>query len=171
MVRSFIRTLSAVDECAGKPFPRFWEPGSFPVHAADAPQAAAQSGDQSRALERRLATVAVWSAMDTIHSAWGSSGGVTRGLRGGKLRADFSFQPPTPDVYHLRGVRFAADAAVTGDVSWDWDNILSGPLTVRYADRTIVFHLKGQWYGPGQKVIRVHADVGGRKVRLTVSAY
>jgi pimeloyl-ACP methyl ester carboxylesterase len=170
-VLTFVRTADVVDDCAGKPIPRYWEPGSFPVHAADAPQAYRQPGDQSRAIERRLATVAVWAVMDGQRSARDSSAGVTRGLRGGTFKADFSYQPPKPDVYHLHRVRFTADSAISGRVTWDWDNILAGPLTVRYHGDTWALHIRGTWYRPSQRVIRVHASVGGRTVRVTVPAY
>ncbi len=84
----------------------------FPRIAAEATPAAPLAGDASTRLDRRVATVAVRTALDGWLRAFrdGPSGS---GLRGGMWDADFdSF--PDHAVLVLRDSRFAGDVSVSG---------------------------------------------------------
>jgi hypothetical protein len=171
IVQHFIRTKDAVDTCAGKKPPRFWTPGSFPVWSANAPQAQPLEGDESTAADRRLALVSAWTVMDAVVSMFRSDSLSGRGLRGGTTSATFAPAPPKPFVYRLDGARFTRDVAVTGKAFWDWSNLLYGSVDVsRSGSPPVTLHLRGHFYTPGQRIIRVSGTIDGRAVRVAVPA-
>jgi pimeloyl-ACP methyl ester carboxylesterase len=172
IVRHFIQTNDATDACAGKRPPRFWTPGSFPVWSANAPQAQPLPGDESTAGDRRLALVSAWTVMDTVESLFRSGTLSGRGLRGGTTAVTFPPAPPKPAVYRLHGARFTRDVAVSGKAFWDWSNLLYGSVEVSRAHGApVTLHLRGHFYTPGQRFIRVRGTIDGRTVRVTVPAY
>jgi pimeloyl-ACP methyl ester carboxylesterase len=150
--------------------------GRFPLRAQGALPAARRStgADRSRAIDSRVAAVA-WL---TIQDALRQNGIVQTervrgaGLRGGRFLG--VFDPDTVSVtVDMDGLRFARDVSIDGKASVDFDqgNILRARVTVHGpagADGRLA--LRGKWFSPEAKTIRISGELGGRRVAAVVPA-
>ena len=145
--------------------------GRFPVVAADAVEASVgDTGDQSTAADRQVATVATSAVTDAFRRAFGpvfSDRG--RGLRGGRYRVT-----PEQDraIIELKQARFASDVAVKGTAKYLFPGQelrakvdVDGPGAL---DGTL--RISGVWFGFGVETTElvVRGTLGGRHVSLTV---
>ena len=170
MVQRFVRIGHTTDLCAHDPVTRMWEVGSFPRSVAAAPPAARRPDDQSNLADRRLATVGVWTVLDTIHRSYPSPTQTGVGLRGGHTSVEFG-DFPTPDLFTLDQVKFTNDVIVNGTGFADWDGNYGGDITLhRIGGPTMTIHFGAQWYSPDADVFPVNGRVDGRTVRLAVPA-
>ena len=118
LVRAFVAAPQRLDSlnasCAGR-IPPIHTPGSFPLRLSGAAPADVTSGTASLRV-RRAATVAAEALGDATQTWWSATGDVGGGLYGGR----FTGTENGPDVrLVLHGVRFVADAAVSGTGTWD----------------------------------------------------
>lgn len=173
IAQQFIRSLrTGSTDCARTPAYTVAAPASFPRRAAEATPATVRAGDASRPRDRRVATVAVRSVLDSwlrsyrIPSARGS--GV--GMRGGTF--DFDYTGEERAVLRLHAVRLARDVTVRGrsalafaSLRQSIDISVGGPRggTLR-ATGSIGFG-----FGP-YRDFEVKGNLGGRALRLTVPA-
>jgi pimeloyl-ACP methyl ester carboxylesterase len=158
LVQRFIATRSAGDtSCADVPAGGWWVPGSFPTRVADAPQAVQRAGRPATAAQRRLATVAAWTVLDSVQHNFFTPGDSV-GLRGGTV----VFEQLEEGVqWTLTDVRFTRDVTVDGvfrNLGTDW----SGEVT---ANGTAI-RIEGPFLTSGEDMT---VSFGGRA--FTVPAY
>ena len=174
VAQRFIATLrtGSVD-CAQEP--AFVPPAvpQFPRHVAQAVPAEALAGDASTLLDRRVATVAVRSTLDSFIRSFRIPGatGTSYGLRGGT--SDFSFEDGE-DVLQLHGVRFSRDVAVVGQATLSFDgNEVQMELTVTGPDPAHSGTLTAEGafgFGSPYRAFTVTGVIGGRTVVASVPA-
>jgi pimeloyl-ACP methyl ester carboxylesterase len=162
LVQRFIATRSAGDtSCADRRAGGWWVPGSFPTRVADAPAAVQRSGKPATVAQRRLATVAAWTMMDSLQHNFFVPGDSV-GLRGGTVHFE---QLENGVQWTLGDARFTRDVAVSGDVT-QVDGVTGGVLDV--AGTTM--RIEGQFLVDGEDM-EVTFAVGGRPATFTVPAY
>jgi len=117
LVREFVRApqrLRSMDASCAAEVPPIHTPGSFPRTMAEAVPAAVVSGT-AKMWVRREATVAAEAVGDATQTWWSAKGNTGGGLYGGRFRGIAG-----ADGVKLTfdGVRFVADAAVSGTGLW-----------------------------------------------------
>ncbi len=143
----------------------------FPRAASVATPATPLPGNASGLLDRRLATVAVRTALDGWLRTF-RSGPSGPGLRGGMWNADFdSF--PDHAVLELQNSRFAGDVAVSGQADWFYaTNAMHLQLTVSGpGGRGGTLAADGQFgFGGPFSDFVVSGSLGGGTLRVSVPA-
>ncbi|MFZ2014833.1 MAG: alpha/beta fold hydrolase [Nocardioides sp.] len=137
ILRRFVRTPTRWPRhaCAAA-VPPVRAMGVFPRRVHDVPPAA---GRGSRAA-RRIAPLAAATVADLLDRWWNNYSGHAPGLRGGT----WSYTGDRTTVFHLHGVRLAADLAVSGTAIWQrYRNRIVVDLHVASHGRRGVLH--GQW--------------------------
>lgn len=167
LVQRFIGTLSAGDtSCADRQAGGWWVPGSFPTRLAAAPAAVQTGGERATKRQRRLATIAAWTVMDSVQHNFFTPGDSV-GLRGGVV----VFEQLEEGVrWTFDGARFTEDVAVSGtftDVGPDWSGefAVTGP-----GGRTRTVRISGQFLTDGEDM-RITLAVRGKAATFTVPAY
>jgi hypothetical protein len=173
----FINTLKAGDtSCVERGDADRPAIGRFPRKASGARPAKSRptGADRSRTIDRRVAAVA-WL---TIQDALRLNGIVPKqtvrgvGLRGGRFVG--VFDPETSVVTaELRGARFTRDVVIDGKATLDFPkgSLVRARVTVdgpAGADGRL--RLRGLWFSPDAKVIRISGRLGGRRVAAVVPA-
>jgi pimeloyl-ACP methyl ester carboxylesterase len=126
LVREFVqapRRLRSLDASCAAHVPPIHTPGAFPQRLAGASAARVASG-HAPPWVRRAATVAAEAVGDATQTWWSATGDSGAGLYGGRFRGT---ENGSRVHLTLRGVRFVADAAVSGSGTWD---IASGRVRV-----------------------------------------
>jgi pimeloyl-ACP methyl ester carboxylesterase len=171
LVSNFIETLHAGDtSCADTPELVWPAVGRFPVLAKDARAAKIDPTrvNQVNSAERKVVTVAVATAIDTLQrSIIGSGTGVC--LRGGAFQTDYGNGGNVWTV-SLSDCAFSKDVIVNGTEVWGADNsivadlIVTGPGT---AGGTL--HVDGFWLVPGPVgEFKVSGMLGGKRFAVLV---
>ena len=170
----FIANLKASKTgCAKDVFPMWAAVGRFAETAAEARQARRARGDDSTALQRKIATVAAAAVTDAFRRIFMQSGpNVGRGLRGGSFETDFSQQGPESE---LDNVRFARDVAVSGDALYRFeDETIHADVKVRGpAGEDGHLRIHGAWfsfYNKPATSFKLRGRLGGHEVALRVPA-
>jgi len=163
IVRRFVRTPSRWPShaCASR-VPPVRTMGVFPRTIAMVPLAAGRGTP----LGRRVAPGAAATVADLLDRWWNNYSGHEPGLRGGHWR----YTGDRTTVFHLDGVRLAADLAVSGTATWHrYDGTLAVDLTVSAHERHGTLH--GAWAtrASGARAT-LHGVFGGRPVRATFRA-
>ena len=141
-------------------------PGSFPTRLADAPEAVQREGARATKRQRRLATVAAWTVMDSVQHNFFVPGDSV-GLRGGNV----AFEQLEEGVrWNFDGARFTEDVAVSGtftDVGPDWSGefAVTGP-----GGRTRTVRISGQFLTESEDMT-ITLAVRGKPATFTVPAY
>jgi pimeloyl-ACP methyl ester carboxylesterase len=165
IVQRFIAERSLGDaSCAAG---GWWVPGSFPQRLRDAPAAAQVAGKPATTRQRRLATVAAWTVMDSVqHNFIVSEDSVA--LRGGKVH----FDNPADGVvdWTLDAAHFTDDVAVSGTFSaigpdYSGDLAVTGP-----SGRARTIRISGPFLTDGEDMTITFA-VDGRPATFIVPAY
>ncbi|MDP9189965.1 MAG: alpha/beta hydrolase [Actinomycetota bacterium] len=148
--------------------------GRFPLRARGARPARARRADRSRTIDRRVVTVA-WL---TLQDALRLNGFVPTqtvkgvGLRGGRFVGAFS-EEQSAVVFRLRRLRFSRDVRISGRAKLAFGETSVATARVRVngprgADGRLT--LRGRWFGPGARTIRITGQLGGRRVAAVVPA-
>jgi len=168
LTQRFITTKSVGDtSCAARRAGGWWVPGSFPTRVRDAPAAKQVDGLRATERQRRLATVAAWTVMDSVQHNF-SVPGDSVGLRGGTVH--FEQVGDEAVRWTLGDARFTDDVIVNGQWTgtgpdFDGELTLTGP-----GGRVRTMRISGQFLTDGAD-ITITADVGGRPATFTVPAY
>jgi pimeloyl-ACP methyl ester carboxylesterase len=173
LARRFLATGRAGSQACTATIPEHRVVNGYPIHTADARQAAvAGSGDRSNAAARQAATVAAEAVADVIDRWYAVAGYTGVGLRGGTFSfATTSLVPFPRNVWTIRlnGTRFASDLAVTGG-----GKVPRGPGAAR-----VTLRLSGVAHGlvllrwPSRGVdahVRITGTINGRHVDLAAPA-
>jgi pimeloyl-ACP methyl ester carboxylesterase len=171
LVANFIETLHVGDtRCAQTPELVFPAVGRFPVFVNDALAAKIDPNrvNQINSAERKVATVAVATAIDALQRSYiGAGTGV--GLRGGTFQTDYGNGSGVWTA-NLSNCAFSTDVIVNGTVIWGADNSIVADLTVSgtgTAGGTL--HVEGFWLVPGAVGnFRVTGRLGGKRVAVLV---
>ena len=171
IVQRFIRSLSAGDTSCASQIPDVEIMPSFPVHLAQAPQAASAGGaDRSTAADRQAAWVAAQTVGDAFTRWYNVTfGGRGDGLRGGDYMMRGPYQSHQPLTITFHGTKLVDDLTVTGPVVWNretygisgtltLDGAVSGELTIRFPTQVL-----------GGKAT-ISGTIDGRQVRVTTAA-
>jgi pimeloyl-ACP methyl ester carboxylesterase len=137
IVRRFVRTPSRWPRhgCASR-VPPMRTMGIFPKTLRGVPTASGRGS----VLARRVAPTAAATVADLLDRWWSNYSGHAPGLRGGRWR----YTGDRTTVFHLHGVRLAADLAVSGTATWHrYRNALAVDLTVSAHGRR--GELRGTW--------------------------
>jgi hypothetical protein len=166
----FFETLQVGDSrCTETPETVWPALGRFPLRAADSRPAAVDpaGGNQIGVAERRVATVAVATAIDALkHTTIG--GGDGSGLRGGSFQT--SFDDAGNQTTTLTDCMFASDVTVNGVVIWGIDASFVADVSVSGAGTAGgTLHVEGTWQAPGPVgKFRISGTLGGRNVAVLV---
>ena len=167
LVQRFILDRDPGDtSCADAPAGGWWVPGSFPTVVDGAPAATQTAGARQPTSVRRLATIAAWTVMDSVHHNFFVPGDSVA-LRGGTV----DFEPVDGGAqWTLHDARFTRDVTVNGTIT-GVDNILDGDITVtRDGHPAITGHLNGAFRITGADMT-LTLDTGGRGATFTIPAY
>lgn len=131
IIRGFVRAPARIARldasCAGR-IPPIHTPGAYPRTLGAAGAATLASGPDPGLDARRAATVAAGALGDAVIRRVYSGAAKGPGLRGGA----FSVRGDEPARFHLRAIRFVADATVDGHATWRPSaGAAAGTLTVR----------------------------------------
>lgn len=183
LIRAFIANPSAplATACAATPPILPLATPKFPAVAQDATRATIDAGgsDASGPAQRRLATVAVQTALDglkrfTLSGAAGAGPAFSDvGLRGGTMTGDFTGDNDGSFTVTLTGTKFVGDVAVDGTASWDPVTFaLSATLTLSASGGSAIgsVTVSGAWRQPGEAPLQVRGTLSGRSVALLVPA-
>ena len=170
LASNFIETLDVGDtSCANQPALIWPAVGRFP-RTADAARAAdpqAGGGNQADEAARKVASVAVATAIDAIQrSAIGYGSGV--GLRGGSFQTDYGNDGTWTTT--LANARFANDVQVSGTVIWAGDYSVAADLVVTGPGKNSgTLHIAGAFLaGAVADNFVVTGVLGNRKVAVVV---
>jgi hypothetical protein len=146
--------------------------GRFVVTADQAREAevAPGGGDESTALDRKVATVSANAVTDAVGRFF-AEGAPGRGLRGGRTSGGFGDEALE---LGLRNVRFAEDVAVSGPVAYPFDTeSVDARLDVKGpGDSDGELRVRGVWFGflNTATVFRIRGSLGDREIALRVPA-
>ena len=119
IVRRFIATRRASGTACARENPALHLVAAFPRTSRTAPEATPASGDASFAAHRRAAWCAAQAVADAVARYPPLPGTAGVGLRGGHFSVRHgAYLDHGPVTLRLRGVRFCADVAVSGAVTW-----------------------------------------------------
>jgi hypothetical protein len=168
---TFLETLQVGDtSCSQTPSTVWPSVGRFPVLAGDARPAEPDPSGRNAIgpAERRVASVAVATAVDALKRAVMSGGSSGVGLRGGTFTTATGSNGAT--TVDLKGCRFAQDVTIDGTVVWGADASFVADLKVGgtgTAGGTL--HVDGAWEAPGPVGdFAVSGTLGGKTVSVTV---
>ena len=173
IAQRFIRTLrTGSTDCARTPAYTVAAPASFPRRAAEAAPATALPGDASRPRDRRVATVAVRSVLDSWLRSYRIPGdrGAGVGMRGGTFGFDYAGE--TRAVLRLRGVQLARDVTVRGKSTLAYASQRQSMDISVGGSRGGTLRATGSigfGFGP-YRDFEVRGTLGGRALHLTVPA-
>jgi pimeloyl-ACP methyl ester carboxylesterase len=146
--------------------------GRFPEDADDARKAKVDrtGDDDSKKIDRRVATVVAATLMDAVKRDFLKSGPDGVGLRGGKFTTSFD---ETGVTIELDGARFSEDVRVSGKafISFALQSMLDATFTVdgpRGEDGTVT--MAGIILSPGATTLQVRGTLGGRRIAVLVPA-
>jgi hypothetical protein len=163
LVREFVRApqhLRTLDAACADRIPPIHTPGSFPRLLRGAAPAQRVSG-HAPGWVRRAATVAAEAFADATQTWWSATGDAGSGLYGGRFRG---VQGVSGVRMRLRGVRFVADATVSGAGTWRiGSGAVRAVLTVATAGRRRTFRVA---YSDATRL----ATVVDRTARMTLPA-
>jgi pimeloyl-ACP methyl ester carboxylesterase len=168
---TFLETLDAGDTSCSKTPSTVWPAvGRFPVLAKDARQAEPDSSGHNAigAPERRVASVAVATAVDALKRAVMAGGGNGFGLRGGTFTTTVDATGAVTVV--LADCLFARDVTVNGTVVWGADASFGADLSVAGAGTAGgTLHVGGAWEAHGAVGnFAVSGALGGETVAVLV---
>jgi pimeloyl-ACP methyl ester carboxylesterase len=168
---TFLETLEPGDtSCSLTPSTVWPAVGRFPLLAQDARPAAPDSSGANAigTAERRVASVAVATAVDALKRAAMSGGPSGVGLRGGTFAAAVDANGVT--TITLSDCLFARDVTVNGTLVWGADQSLVADLTVGGAATAGgTLHVEGAWEAPGPVGnFAVSGTLGGKRVAVVV---
>jgi pimeloyl-ACP methyl ester carboxylesterase len=150
LVQRFIRTRAVGDaSCAERRAGGWWVPGSFPTRVEDAPPAVQRSGSPATMQQRRLATAAAWTVMDTVQHFFFVPADTGAALRGGTVHFE---EIPGGFRRTLDGARFTEDLAVSGPFTqtgpdYDGEFTVTGP-----GRRTTTMRISGPFLTDGAEM-------------------
>lgn len=142
--------------------------GSYPRRLADAVAATPSRGNQVRTRALQAASVAVAAVGDETSRFPLLSGRRDLGLRGGTV----TFSRGHPRKITLHGVRFVADATISGTAQWSrTPDVVSAHLTVRLRGMAPV-RLAAQWqpFGAQDQRAVITGSEGKRRLAATAPA-
>jgi hypothetical protein len=142
--------------------------GSYPRRLADAVPATPSRGNQVRTRALQAASVALAAVGDETSRFPLLSGRRDLGLRGGTV----TFTRGHPRKITLHGVRFVADATITGTARWSrTPDVVSAHLTVRVRGMAPVW-LAAQWrpFGAQDQRAVISGSQGKRRLAATAPA-
>ncbi len=153
--------------CARQRAGGWWVPGVFPTSVDGAPAATQTGGPAASPRQRRLATAAAWTVMDSVQHNFVVPGDSVA-LRGGTV----DFEPLDGGAeWTLGAARFTKDVSVSGTWtdpgtrSFDGEFSVSGP-----GGTTTAMRISGPFLVDGED-ITVTFDVGGAPATFIVPAY
>jgi hypothetical protein len=162
IVHRFVRNLDPGDtSCVLKVRPV----RTVPLFAATASELApldALKGDKTTDAQRRIAAAGLETVGDVIARYYVTYNYVDTGLRGGK----FTYAATdTGYEFHLKGLQWTEDIAVSGTVSWDQtSNIITAQVTLKTAG-TQVGNLQIRWNDADiNAMASVTGDIQGAKL-------
>jgi hypothetical protein len=170
LVSEFIENLALADtSCVSTPETVWPAVGRFPLMARNARAAEVDpsGSNQIGQGERKVATVAVATAIDALQRFYIGFGSDGVGLRAGTWHTDFG---DTGYTVTLTNSAFASDIIVNGTLLWGYDDSFVADLTVSgtgTAGGTL--HIEGTWIasGPVGK-FAVSGTLGGKNVAVLV---
>jgi pimeloyl-ACP methyl ester carboxylesterase len=153
--------------CASVRAGGWWIPGVFPTTVDGAPAAKQTSGAAASLRQRRLATAAAWTVMDSVQHNFFVPGDSVA-LRGGTV----DFEPLEGGAqWTLGDARFTKDVTVNGTWTDPGTRTFDGDFTVTGPGATTTaMHIGGRFLFEGES-ITVTFDVGGAPASFTVPAY
>ena len=170
LVSEFIENLALADtSCVNTPETVWPAVGRFPLLAKNARAAEVDptGGNQVGQGERKVATVAVATAIDSLQRFYMGFGSDGVGLRAGTWHLDFG---DTGYLLTLTNSVFASDVTVNGTVLWGYDTSFTADLTVSgngTAGGTL--HISGTWLASGPVGnFAVSGTLGGKNVAVLV---
>jgi hypothetical protein len=171
IVRRFIATRRASGTACAAANPALHLVAAFPRRSRSAPEATAVRGDASSAAQRRAAWCAAQAVSDAIARYPLLPGTRGVGLRGGRFAVrSGAYLDHGPVKLRLKGVRFCADVAVSGLVTW---LRTSGRVRARIAYGTARARLTWSLARLADAQLRGQVSPAGRRplaLRLTLPA-
>lgn len=170
LVSEFVENLALADtSCVSTPETVWPAVGRFPLLAKNARAAEVDPSGSNEAGqgERKVASVAVATAIDSLQRFYIGFGTDGVGLRAGTWHLDFG---DTGYLLTLTNSVFSSDVTVNGTVLWGYDDSFTADLTVSgtgTAGGTL--HIEGTWLasGPVGK-FAVSGTLGGKNVAVLV---
>jgi hypothetical protein len=167
LVQRFIGTGAVGDtSCADRPAGGWWVPGLFPTSVDDAPAAAQRDGKPATTRERRLATVAAWTVMDSVQHNFFVQGD-SAALRGGTVAFEQLADGPR---WTLGEARFTKDVAISGATTQLGRDLVGEFSVTGPGARTQTMRIAGSFLTDGADMA-ITFDVAGEPATFTVPAY
>ncbi|HXX60342.1 MAG TPA: alpha/beta fold hydrolase [Candidatus Sulfotelmatobacter sp.] len=167
LAAAFVETLDIDASCARSIDQIQAAVAAFPLTAAGAPAATAVPGNAASSRERRVATVAVSTALDAIRRSLFYAGSGA-GLRGGTFAT--SYNDDGSWTITLAGAQSTTDVVISGVVTWGGDNSVVADLTV--SGRGTAggsLHISGAYIvAPPVRSFSVTGALGGQPLAVTV---
>ena len=171
----FLRTLETGDTaCVERGDANRPAIGRFPLRARGARPARSRRGDRSRTIDRRVASVAWLALQDAMRLNGTVPTRIVKGvgLRGGRFVGAFSEEQGAV-TFRLRRLRFSRDVRVSGraKLAFAEGSFVSARVRVdgpAGADGRL--RLRGDWFSPEARSIRIGGRLGGRRVAVRVPA-
>ena len=142
--------------------------GRFPTvarHAVPAAVAPAQVGRVTR-LDRQVADVAWMAATDAVYRLPRMTGPTGRGLRGGSYTVRSA---PSGTVITYHRTRFTRDVVITGKLTVDSANVVTGRLSVLGpSGHSGVLRVRAVLWDPAHPSASLRGTLSGEPVQLSV---